>query len=336
MAAKQADGRKTVVVKTAATAKKSVTARKPAATQKTTVARTATAKSATARTGRPVGVPKTYKLYIGGKYPRSESGRSFEVLAADGTFVANASLASRKDLREAVVVARKAFAGWSSATAYLRGQILYRVAEMLDGRRSQFVDELVTLGATGRAAEAEVDAAVATWIYYAGFADKYAQIVGAANPVAAPYFNFSLPEATGVVGIVAPQSTDQSLVGLAATVAPAVMSGNTVVVLASESNPLTAISFAEVLGTSDVPGGVINVLTGKLSELAPVLASHMDVNALDLAGIAADATTELERAAADNLKRVVRPRALDTRGGGDLESITSFTELKTVWHPIGV
>ena len=285
----------------------------------------------------PVGVPKTYKLFIGGKYPRSESGRSFEVLAADGTFVANASLASRKDLREAVVVARKAFPGWSSATAYLRGQILYRVAEMLDARRGQFVDELIAVGGQARrAAEAEVDAAVATWIYYAGFADKYAQIVGAANPVAAPYFNFSLPEPTGVVGVVAPQAGDQSLVGLAATVAPAIMSGNTVVVLASESNPLTAISFAEVLGTSDVPGGVVNVLTGKLAELAPVLAAHMDVNALDLAGIDASATTELERAAADNLKRVVRPRVLNTRGGGDLESITSFIELKTVWHPIGV
>ncbi|MEO6866793.1 MAG: aldehyde dehydrogenase family protein [Gaiellales bacterium] len=284
-----------------------------------------------------LGVPKTYKLFIGGKFPRSESGRSYEVEGRGGEFLANASQASRKDARDAVSAARKAVKGWSGATAYNRGQVLYRIAEVLDGRRGQFVDELVATGSTPRAAEAEVDAAIATWIFHAGFADKYAQVVGSANPVAAPYFNFSLPEPTGVVAIIAPQQAGWSLRGLAATLAPAIVSGNAAVIVASELNPLSAISFAEVLATSDVPGGVVNVLTGFVEELAPHLAMHMDINAIDLAG--ADDTElarDLEVKAAQNLKRVVRPRTFAPKHVGTLDEITSFIELKTVWHPIGV
>jgi acyl-CoA reductase-like NAD-dependent aldehyde dehydrogenase len=285
-----------------------------------------------------LGVPKTYKLFIGGKFPRSESGRSFEVTDAKGEFLANASLASRKDARDAVTAARKAVKGWSGATAYNRGQVLYRIAEVLDGRREQFVSELVATGSPRRAAEAELDAAVATWIFHAGFSDKYAQVVGSANPVAAPYFNFSMPDPTGVVAIVAPQQVDWSLRGIAATVAPAIVSGNTVVLVAHERNPLSAISFAEVLATSDVPGGVVNVLTGTIDELATHLARHMDINAIDLAGVefGSERARDLEAQAAENLKRVVRPRELPRTHVGSLDEITAFIELKTVWHPIGV
>jgi acyl-CoA reductase-like NAD-dependent aldehyde dehydrogenase len=284
-----------------------------------------------------MGVPKTYKLYIGGKFPRSESGRSFEVVDGTGEFLANASLASRKDARDAVTAARKAFKGWSGATAYNRGQVLYRIAEVLDGRRAQFVDELAATGSTRAAAEKEVDAAVATWVFYAGFADKYSQVLGSSNPVAAPYFNFSLPEPTGVVAIVAPDHANWTLRALAATIAPAIVAGNTTVVVARERNPLSAISFAEVLATSDVPGGVVNILTGDACEITPHLAAHMDVNAIDLAGCPdADFALDMERTAAENLKRVVRPRTFALRHVGTLDEIQSFVELKTVWHPIGV
>ncbi len=284
-----------------------------------------------------LGVPKTYKLFIGGKFPRSESGRSFEVLSPKGEFLANASLASRKDARDAVSAARKAVKGWSGATAYNRGQVLYRIAEVLDGRRDQFVAELVSTGSTPRAAEAEVDAAVATWIYYAGFSDKYSQVIGSANPVAAPYFNFSLPEATGVVAIVAQDEPNWTLRSLAATIAPAIASGNTVVVAVRERNPLSAISFAEVLATSDVPAGVVNLLTGDVREITPHLAMHMDVNAIDLAGcVDPEFATDMELRAAENLKRVVRPRTFPAKHVGTLEEIAQFVELKTVWHPIGV
>ncbi len=283
-----------------------------------------------------LGVPKTYKLYIGGKFPRSESGRSFEVNAPDGSFLANASLASRKDVRDAVSAARKAAKGWAAATAYNRGQVLYRVAEMLDARRDAFAAELVSLGAKQADAAREVEDAIATWIYYAGFSDKFAQVLGNANPVAAPYFNFSMPEAPGVVAVIAPQNGAGALQGLAATVAPAIVAGNAVVVVPDERNPLTAISFAEVLATSDVPGGVVNVLTGKVSELAPVLAAHMDVNAIDLAGIEPGATRELELLASENLKRVLRPRPAERTDARSLEAIASHVEMKTVWHPIGV
>lgn len=287
-------------------------------------------------TDNRMGVPKTYKLFVGGAFPRSESGRTFEVTAADGTFVANAARASRKDTRDAVSAARKAVAKWSSATAYNRGQVLYRIAEMLDGRRAQFVDELMMLGASSEAAHAEVDAAIDCWVYYAGFSDKYAQVLGNANPVAAPYFNFSLPEPTGVVAVIAPQQSGTPISGLAATVAPALVAGNSVVVVPDEANPLSAITFAEVIATSDVPGGAVNVLTGHVEELAPVLAGHMDVNAVDLAGAPNELLQSLEQAAVDNLKRVVRPRAFDPTTPGTLSAIERFVEIKTVWHPVGV
>jgi len=297
-----------------------------------------TAKPAAPTSSARLGVPKTYKIFIGGKFPRTESGRTFEFLDARGEFLANVCQSSRKDARDSVTAARKAVGGWSKATAYNRGQVLYRIAEVLDGRRDQFVDELVATGSTRRAAEAEVEAAIATWVYHAGFADKYSQVIGSTNPVAAPYFNFSLPEPTGVVAVIAPQSAGWSLRGIAATVAPAIVSGNAVVLVASELNPVTSISFAEVLATSDVPGGVVNILTGYVAELAPGLAAHMDVNAIDLAGLADDPelARDLEVTAAENLKRVTRARVLPTRHVGDLSEIVRFTELKTVWHPIGV
>jgi acyl-CoA reductase-like NAD-dependent aldehyde dehydrogenase len=284
-----------------------------------------------------LAVRKTYKLYIGGAFPRSESGRSYVVSSHDGGFLANAARASRKDVRDAVVAARKAFPAWSGATAYNRGQILYRVAEMLDGRRDQFIDEVRAAdGATAGDAATAVDAAIDRWVWYAGWTDKIASVYGGANPVAGPYFNLSAPEPTGVVGIVAPP--DAPLLGLVSVVAPVIAAGNTVVVLASESYPLPAISLSEVLATSDLPGGVVNVLTGQVAETAPTLAAHMDVNAIDLTGIRDPAlATQLEVAAAENLKRVMRPdgrtRWLDDPGTGRL---TAFLETKTVWHPKGV
>lgn len=274
-------------------------------------------------------VPKTYKLAIGGAFPRSESGRTYPVVDGRGRFLANAAKASRKDARDAVVAARGAQRGWASATAYNRGQVLYRVAELMEGRRAQFVDELVSTEAlTSAVAEAQVDAAIDLWVWYAGWADKYAQLAGNANPVAGPYFNLSVPEPTGVVAVVAPQRP--ALLGLVAALAPVIVSGNTVVVIASESAPLSAISLAEVLATSDVPAGVVNVLTGSPAEIAPWLAGHADVNALDLAGAGDIDWVELEIAAAETLKRVLRP----VPGAPDaaLDRITAFTETKTVWH----
>ncbi|MDP3949574.1 aldehyde dehydrogenase family protein [Microbacterium sp.] len=273
-------------------------------------------------------VPKTYKLAIGGKFPRSESGRTYEVLSAKGAFLANASKGSRKDARDAVVAARAAVKGWSGATAYNRGQVLYRVAEVLEGRRAQFVDEIVAQeGVSAAAAGAQVDEAVDLWVWYAGWCDKYAQVAGNANPVSGPYFNISVPEPTGVVAIIAPQ--DNALLGLVSVVAPALVAGNSVVVIASEQHPLSAISFAEVLATSDVPGGVVNVLTGSPAEIAPWLASHADVNALDLAGADALEWVDLQIAAADTLKRVLTPGEVTASP----ERIAAFTETKTVWHP---
>ena len=236
------------------------------------------------RSGQRLDVRKTYKLYVGGAFPRSESGRSYVVNDAKGRFLANASQASRKDARDAVVAARKAQPGWAGRTAYNRGQVLYRVAELLEGRRSQFAEEVARgEGLSARKAEAAVDAAIDRWVWYAGWADKVAQVVGNANPVAGPYFNLSTPEPTGVVASVAPQ--DSSLLGLVSVLAPAIVTGNTVVVLAAERVPLPAITLGEVLATSDVPGGVVNLLTGKVAEVAPWLASHLDVNALDLTGV---------------------------------------------------
>lgn len=278
-----------------------------------------------------LAIPKTYKLYIGGAFPRSESGRSYKIRSAKGDFLANAALASRKDARDAVVAARASVPGWSGATAYNRGQVLYRIAELLEGRRAQFVDELVaTEGITASVAGTQVDAAIDTWVWYAGWADKYVQVAGNANPVAGPYFNLSTPEPTGVVAIVAPQG-EQPLLGFASVVAPAIVSGNAVVVIANERAPLTAISLAEVLATSDVPGGVVNVLTGSPAEIAPWLAGHADVNALDLAGAGELEWVDLEIMAAETLTRVLPPEpGVPDRA---LARIVFFTETKTVWHP---
>jgi acyl-CoA reductase-like NAD-dependent aldehyde dehydrogenase len=264
-----------------------------------------------------LSVRKTYKLYIGGAFPRSESGRTYLV---DGD---NVALASRKDARDAVVAARKAQAKWAGATAYNRGQVLYRIAEMIEARRAEF-------GALG-VDEAEVNAAVDRWVWYAGWSDKIAQVAGNANPVAGPFFNISAPEPTGVVGVVAPAS----FLGLSSVLAPTVVTGNTVVVVAP--GPQVAVTLAEVLATSDVPGGVINVLTGRPAEIAPWLASHDDVNGLDLTGIDdPELATELERTAAGTLKRVRRPSgATDFTGDPGLGAMTSFLETKTVWHPKG-
>jgi acyl-CoA reductase-like NAD-dependent aldehyde dehydrogenase len=270
-----------------------------------------------------LAVRKTYKLFIGGAFPRSESGRTYPV---DGI---NVALASRKDLRDAVVAARAATAKWSGATAYNRGQILYRVAEMLEGRRGEFT----ALGVP----PSEVDESVDRWVWYAGWSDKLAQVYGAANPVAGPFFNLSSPEPTGVAGIVAPP--DSPLLGLVSVIAPAIVTGNAVVVIAAEAHPLPAVTLAEVLATSDLPGGVVNILTGRAAELAPWLASHADVNALDLSGVADPAlATSLEEAAANTLKRVVRPPAgpVDWAADPGLGRMTAFLETKTVWHPKGV
>jgi acyl-CoA reductase-like NAD-dependent aldehyde dehydrogenase len=281
-----------------------------------------------------IAVRKTYKLYIGGAFPRSESGRSYEVTDHKGGFAANAAMASRKDARDAVAAARKAFGGWSAATAYNRGQVLYRVAELLEGRRSQFVAEVRAAEGLGpRRAEALVDAAIDRWVWYAGWADKIAQVRGATNPVAGPYFNFSLPEPTGVVAVIAPE--DSSLLGFVSVIAPAVVSGNTVVALASERFPLPGVTLSEVLATSDVPGGVINVLTGRTAEVAPWLASHMDVNAIDLSGASDELADDLAVAAAENLKRVVRGGDEDWTQPPALKRMLAYLETKTVWHPAG-
>ena len=279
-----------------------------------------------------LAVRKTYKLFIAGAFPRSESGRSYEVRDAKGNFLANAARASRKDVRDAVAAARKAFGGWSGRTPYNRGQILYRVAEMMEGRRGQFVDELRADGSGKAAAETEVNAAIDRWVWYAGWADKIATVTGSANPVAGPFFNFSTPEPTGVVGIVAP---DSALLGLVSVVAPAVVTGNTCVVVAAR--PLAAITLAEVLATSDLPGGVVNILTGDRAELAPWLASHMDVNAIDLAGAPDELAASCAEAAAENLKRVLHPAAAtDWTADPGTARLTAFLETKTVWHPVGI
>jgi acyl-CoA reductase-like NAD-dependent aldehyde dehydrogenase len=272
-------------------------------------------------------VRRTAKLSIGGQFPRSESGRTYEVVSADGRFLAHAARASRKDLRDAVVAARGALGGWAARTAYNRGQVLYRVAEIMEGRRAQLEDELRDAGATDPAGE--VSRAIDLWVWYAGWADKIAQVAGGANPVAGRYFNFTVPEPTGVVGIVAP--AEPSLLGLVSRIAPVIVSGNVAVAVASESSPLPAVSLAEALATSDVPGGVINILTGSPSELVPWLAAHMDVNAIDLTGCPEDLVAEAERAAADNVKRVHRAGPAEQH----LSEITAFVEFKTVWHPMG-
>ena len=279
-----------------------------------------------------IAVRKTYKLYVGGAFPRSESGRTFEVRDAAGGFLANAALASGRDARDAVVAARKAFAPWSRLSAYGRAQALYRVAEGLEGRRGQFADE-ISLATGVPAAEAfdEVTEAVDRWIWYAGWADKIAQVRGGTNPVAGPYVNFSVPEPSGVAAVLAPQ--DSALLGLVSVLAPAIVSGGTCVVVASSRYPLPAITLSEVLAACDVPGGVVNILTGQATEIAPWLASHMDVNAIDVTGAPGVLADDLAVAAADNLKRVIRLPAADWAAEPGLDRMLGYLETKTVWLP---
>jgi acyl-CoA reductase-like NAD-dependent aldehyde dehydrogenase len=291
-----------------------------------------------------IDVRKTYKLYIGGAFPRSESGRSYVVSTAGGDPIANAVRGSRKDLREAVRAARKAFQPWADKTAMNRGQVLYRVAELMEGRRDQFTAEVAAAEGLREAKGREVvDRAIDRWVWYAGWADKIGQVLGSSNPVAAPYFNFTIPEPTGVVGIVAPETS--SLLGLVSRVAPPLVAGNAVVVIASETRPLPAVTLSEVLATSDVPGGVVNLITGWKNELVPVLAAHVDVDALDTWGVPADLRTSTEVLAADDIKRIARRPAgvtdakfdwLDDRAAERPEWIAAWLEMKTVWHPIGV
>jgi acyl-CoA reductase-like NAD-dependent aldehyde dehydrogenase len=278
-------------------------------------------------------VKKTYKLFIGGKFPRSESGRSYQVEDYKGNHLANVSLASRKDVRDAVVAARAAQLGWVSASAYNRGQVLYRIAEMLEGRRDQFIEEIKELtGKSERQASQEVDAAIDSWVWHAGWTDKIDSVAGSMNPVAGPFFNISTNQPTGVVGAFAPQ--DSALVGFVNTVAPAIVSGNSVVVVTSEKLSLPALTLGEVLATSDLPGGVVNILSGKEAELSSWLVSHMDVNAVDLEGTSNP--VELEVAAAGTVKRVIRPNTYDrTNSRGSLQHILDLMEVKTVWHPKG-
>ena len=280
-----------------------------------------------------VPIRRTAKLYIGGEFPRSESGRSYEVFSHDGRLLARAARASRKDLRDAVRAARTAQPEWGSKTAYNRGQILYRVAELMEGRRAQFESELADAGAKDPARGAS--AAIDRWVWYAGWADKIGQVLGATNPVAGPYFNFTIPEPTGVVGIVAP--AEQSLLGLVSRLAPAVVSGNSAVVLASERSPLPAVTLGEVLSTSDVPGGVVNILTGQTAELVPWLAGHMDVNAIDVTGVPEDLLPSAEELSAENVKRVHRAPQADpfSEEAQSPFEITALMEFKTVWHPMG-
>ncbi|PRX43278.1 aldehyde dehydrogenase family protein [Prauserella shujinwangii] len=281
-------------------------------------------------------VAKTYKLYVGGAFPRSESGRSYPVSDAKGNFLANAAHASRKDVRDAVVAARKAFPGWSGTTAYNRGQVLYRVAEVLEGRHEQFAAEVAAAeGVSARKAQSLVDAAVDRWVWYAGWTDKIATVLGAANPVAGPYFSFTVPEPSGVAAVLAPQRS--SLLGLVSVLAPVLAAGCTAVVVSSTDRPLPAITLSEVLATSDVPAGVVNVLTGRAAELGPWLASHGDVDALDPAGADARERPELARQAADTVKRVLRvpEDEPDWTRPPDIGRLRHYLEAKTVWHPMG-
>ena len=287
------------------------------------------------KTRERLAVAKTYKLYIGGKFPRTESGRYFKLTGKNGAVIANVCRGSRKDFRNAVVAARKAQPGWAAASAYLRGQILYRVAEMLEGRREQFVAELASQGAAARAAEKEVDASIDRLVYFAGWADKYQQVFSAVNPVSSSHFNFSVLEPTGVVAILAPE--DRGLLGLVSNLAPAVVGGNTAVVLASESRPLSAISFAEVLHASDVPAGVVNLLTGYRDELTEHFASHMDVNAIVYCDGGRRAARQIQSLASGNIKRVVERSGIDWSKPGAQHPylIRDTQEIKTTWHPIG-
>jgi len=277
-----------------------------------------------------IDVMKTYKLYINGAFPRGESGRVYEVKDSKGKFLANPCQASRKDLREAVVSARAAQTGWVSSTAYLRGQILYRVAEMMESRKSEFIDVIVASeGKSVSAATAEVTAAIDMWVWYAGWSDKISTIAGSTNQVSGPFYNFTIPEAIGVVAIFA--SEKSPLLSLVSAVGGVLASGNTCIVIAAEKSPLAAIALAEVLATSDVPNGVVNILTGKSSELVPWIGSHMDIDAVDVSGLSKKQESEVRIAGADNLKRVHRFTEMRSA-----QRVLAFVENKTVWHPIGV
>ena len=276
-----------------------------------------------------IDVKKTYKLFINGAFPRTESGRTYEVKSAKGVFIANPCLASRKDLKDAVVAARGAQPGWNKASAYNKGQILYRIAEMLDGRRAQFIDEIIlTTGVTKLKADKEVTDCVDRLVWYAGWSDKLSSLSGALNPVAGPYYNFTVPESMGVIAAIAPETP--SLLGLIDAIAPIIVGGNTVIVLASTKAPLSAMSFAEVIATSDVPAGVVNILTGKKDEIAPWMASHMDIDGLDISGLPTKGHGAIRIAGAENLKRIF------TFKSADPGRILAFLENKTVWHPIGL
>jgi acyl-CoA reductase-like NAD-dependent aldehyde dehydrogenase len=288
-------------------------------------------------TAERLAVRKTYKLYVNGAFPRSESGRSYEVTDAKGGFLANAAWASRKDARDAVVAARAAFGTWSGATAYNRGQVLYRVAEVMEGRHEQFCAEVAAgEGLSSSRARAAVDAAIDRWVWYAGWTDKLAAVLGGANPVAGPYFDFSLPEPSGVIAVLAPQ--ESSLLGLVSVLAPVLAGGNTAVVVSSKNRPLPAVTLGEVLETSDVPAGVVNILTGDAAEIGPWLAEHADVDGIDLAGAPAGRAMEFEREAAGTIKRVLRTPSAEPDWTADpgLSRMTAFLETKTVWHPMGV
>jgi acyl-CoA reductase-like NAD-dependent aldehyde dehydrogenase len=275
-------------------------------------------------------VKKTYKLFIGGAFPRSESGRSYQIKDSQGNFIANPAQASRKDLRDSVLAAKNASAQWSSATAYNRGQILYRIAEIMEGRRDQFVAEIVALeGITSTAAVKQVHEAIDTWVWYAGWTDKISSTAGSTNPIAGPYYNFTIPEPLGVIGIFAEQKS--SLLGLVRGLAPVLAAGNTAVIVASEKRPLPAITLSECFATSDVPAGVVNILTGITSELAPWMASHMEVDGIDISGLDTKSDADIRIAGTENLKRIHR-----FKSNNSPERILSFMEYKTVWHPIGI
>lgn len=277
-----------------------------------------------------IDVNKTYKLFIGGAFPRSESGRVYEIKGANKKFIANPSLASRKDLRDAVVAAKSAQAGWANATAFNRAQILYRIAEIMEGRGEQFVDEICALeGVTTKAAKLQVEEAIDTWVWYSGWCDKLSSVSGSLNQVSGPFYNFTTPEPLGVVAIFA--ENKPSLLGVVRTLAPVLAGGNSTVLIAGENFPLPAITLSEVLATSDVPGGVVNILTGKSAELAPWVGSHMEIDGVDVAGLSKKQEEELKLVGADNLKRIFR-----FNPENHPERILSFMEQKTVWHPIGI
>ncbi len=275
-------------------------------------------------------INKTYKLFIAGAFPRSESGRVYEIKGANKKFIANPAMASRKDLRDSVVAAKAAQSGWANATAFNRGQILYRIAEIMQGRSEQFVDEICALeGVSNKAAKIQVAEAIDTWVWYSGWCDKLSSVTGSLNQVSGPFYNFTTPEPLGVVAIFA--ESKPSLLGAVRTLAPVLAAGNTAVLIASESYPLPAITLSEALATSDIPGGVVNILTGKTAELAPWVASHMEIDGVDVAGLSKKQEEELKLVGADNLKRVFR-----FAPNNNPERILSFMEQKTVWHPIGL